>query len=72
MPKTVKCPLCRQEISWENNPFRPFCSERCKIRDLGHWASGDYAVPGESASPPETDGEPPVVPSSKKEPPTSH
>jgi endogenous inhibitor of DNA gyrase (YacG/DUF329 family) len=27
------------------NPFRPFCSERCKLLDLGHWLSGSYGVP---------------------------
>ena len=31
------------------NPFRPFCSERCKMIDLGTWASEGYRVPGERA-----------------------
>ena len=38
----VKCPKCGVEISWEDNKFRPFCSEKCKITDLGAWASEDY------------------------------
>jgi len=38
------CPLCRRNTQWENNPFRPFCSERCQLIDLGSWASEDYAV----------------------------
>ena len=42
---TVKCPRCRQETSFEDNPFRPFCSERCKLIDLGKWISGSYRVP---------------------------
>jgi endogenous inhibitor of DNA gyrase (YacG/DUF329 family) len=29
----------------DNNPFRPFCSERCKLVDLGNWLDGAYAVP---------------------------
>ncbi len=37
MPLTVKCPTCRDETAWENNPHRPFCSERCQLIDLGAW-----------------------------------
>jgi uncharacterized protein len=40
-----RCPLCRRETSWENNPWRPFCSERCQLIDLGKWASEEYRVP---------------------------
>ena len=40
-----RCPLCRRETSWEDNPWRPFCSERCQMIDLGRWASGDYRMP---------------------------
>jgi hypothetical protein len=43
----VKCPTCRQRTEWENNPFRPFCSERCKLIDLGAWATGEYIIQGE-------------------------
>ncbi|HDN94890.1 MAG TPA: DNA gyrase inhibitor YacG [Nitrospirae bacterium] len=43
----VKCPTCKQKIEWENNPFRPFCSERCKLIDLGAWAKGEYKIEGE-------------------------
>jgi len=42
----VKCPCCKKETSWDGNPFRPFCSERCKMIDLGAWASEEYRVPG--------------------------
>jgi len=41
----VKCPHCKKETPWEGNPFRPFCSERCKMIDLGAWASEEYRVP---------------------------
>lgn len=33
--------------TWEENPWRPFCSERCKLLDLGKWASDEYRVEGE-------------------------
>ena len=42
----ITCPVCKNITTWEENPFRPFCSERCKLIDLGAWASGDYKVPG--------------------------
>ncbi|MBI3075558.1 MAG: DNA gyrase inhibitor YacG [Deltaproteobacteria bacterium] len=42
----VRCPWCRAETAWEGNPWRPFCSERCRLLDLGAWASGRYAIPG--------------------------
>jgi endogenous inhibitor of DNA gyrase (YacG/DUF329 family) len=42
------CPICRKPVSWETNPLRPFCSQRCKTLDLGAWASGAYQLPGES------------------------
>ncbi len=45
--KRVHCPICRKETVWENNPFRPFCSKRCRLVDLGKWAKGDYRIPGE-------------------------
>lgn len=44
--KMVKCPQCgRLALFSEENPFRPFCSERCKLIDLGEWASGGYSIP---------------------------
>jgi uncharacterized protein len=46
----IKCPHCRKEaVLGPENPFRPFCSERCKMIDLGTWASEGYRVPGERA-----------------------
>jgi endogenous inhibitor of DNA gyrase (YacG/DUF329 family) len=42
----IRCPICREMTTWEENPWRPFCSERCKIKDLGAWASEEYRVPG--------------------------
>jgi endogenous inhibitor of DNA gyrase (YacG/DUF329 family) len=45
--KKVKCPVCGTRTVWEDNPFRPFCSERCRLLDLGKWASEDYRIPGD-------------------------
>ncbi len=33
-----------------SNAFAPFCSERCKLIDLGKWASGEYVIPGAPVS----------------------
>lgn len=41
----VKCPICSKKVKWEGNPYRPFCSERCKLIDLGKWIKGEYAIP---------------------------
>ncbi len=43
-----RCPVCRIEVGWEDNPFRPFCSERCQLRDLADWLGERYRIPGES------------------------
>ena len=40
-----KCPICSKAVVWQDNPDRPFCSERCKLLDFGHWADEDYRVP---------------------------
>ena len=45
MSFSLKCPACKKEVLWSDNPFRPFCSERCRLVDLGAWASGDYKIP---------------------------
>lgn len=41
----VKCPGCNKMTTWEGNKWRPFCSERCKMLDIGAWASEDYKAP---------------------------
>ncbi len=43
----VKCPTCGNEVVWNGNEHRPFCSERCKLIDFGAWADGEYRVPDE-------------------------
>ncbi len=57
---TVKCPRCGTEVEFEGNPYRPFCSERCKLIDLGKWIEGSYrlspkAKEAEEESPPAHD-----------------
>jgi uncharacterized protein len=39
----MKCPICKKEVQ-VNNPETPFCSERCRIIDLGNWASEKYVI----------------------------
>jgi uncharacterized protein len=46
--RTVPCPTCREAVEWSpESPWRPFCSERCKLIDLGAWFSEKHAIPGE-------------------------
>jgi uncharacterized protein len=49
----IKCPTCRRELEWDAAPYRPFCSERCRLIDLGAWLSEQRAIPGEATSAPE-------------------
>jgi endogenous inhibitor of DNA gyrase (YacG/DUF329 family) len=39
----MRCPICRKEVQ-SDDPFVPFCSDRCRIIDLGNWASGKYVI----------------------------
>jgi len=44
--RKVRCPQCGGDSLWSpENPWRPFCSERCKQIDLGAWASSSYRIP---------------------------
>jgi endogenous inhibitor of DNA gyrase (YacG/DUF329 family) len=44
-----RCPTCHEPATWEGNPSRPFCSERCRLVDLGAWVTERYRVPGDPA-----------------------
>ena len=46
----VKCPTCQRSIEWAQTLYRPFCSERCRLIDLGGWLSERNAIPGEAAA----------------------
>ena len=43
MPKAIFCPTCKSAVTTDNENF-PFCSDRCRLLDLGKWASGDYKI----------------------------
>ena len=44
--RIVACPTCGKPVAWTvENAWRPFCSERCRLIDLGAWASEQYRVP---------------------------
>ncbi|TIX51746.1 DNA gyrase inhibitor YacG [Alteraurantiacibacter aquimixticola] len=47
-PKVKACPICKKPRSQE---FAPFCSARCKDRDLARWFNDSYTVPGERVNP---------------------
>jgi uncharacterized protein len=41
---TARCPICRKPTNSEANSDFPFCSERCRLLDLGNWASEKYKI----------------------------
>lgn len=46
--KEINCPNCGKKNTWHSeNKFRPFCSDRCKLIDLGDWADEKHRVAGE-------------------------
>ena len=52
IPITLNCPHCAKKIRWSNEfPDRPFCSERCRLIDLGEWASEGHRIAGEALEP---------------------
>jgi len=56
MVKTVSCPQCDNPVPWQDEQaWKPFCSERCKLIDLGDWASENHRITGEPAHLPEND-----------------
>ena len=54
--KTVACPVCNKPVAWSPvSRWRPFCSERCRLIDLGEWLDEEKRIPGEPHIPPEQD-----------------
>ncbi|CAH0534440.1 DNA gyrase inhibitor YacG [Vibrio stylophorae] len=46
----VKCPTCQNQVAWqESSEFRPFCSKRCQLIDLGEWADEEKRIAGAPA-----------------------
>jgi endogenous inhibitor of DNA gyrase (YacG/DUF329 family) len=58
---SVRCPTCGK-IVLQKEPGFPFCSERCRLIDLGKWASGAYVIPAAGGG-----EESPAVPSSSED-----
>jgi endogenous inhibitor of DNA gyrase (YacG/DUF329 family) len=44
MQPTVKCPTCKKSGPWFEGKFGPFCSQRCKLIDLGKWLNSEHAI----------------------------
>ncbi len=45
-PIIAKCPTCGTPVKWEKeSAWRPFCSERCKLIDLGDWLDENHRIP---------------------------
>ncbi|MGA7800960.1 MAG: DNA gyrase inhibitor YacG [Gammaproteobacteria bacterium] len=48
-PTVVSCPTCGKPVEWTSaNAWRPFCSERCRLIDLGAWIEEEHRIPGDS------------------------
>jgi len=46
---TVACPHCQKKMTWDSSsPFRPFCSEQCKLIDFGAWVNERHVIMGDS------------------------
>jgi hypothetical protein len=57
MATVVKCPTCRRPVEWSaESVYRPFCSDRCRLIDLGAWFSEQHKIPDE----PETQEDEPL------------
>jgi endogenous inhibitor of DNA gyrase (YacG/DUF329 family) len=49
---TLPCPTCQRPVEWSAEAkWRPFCSERCQLIDLGAWMTEKHAIPGEELNP---------------------
>jgi hypothetical protein len=59
--RTLKCPTCGHSVSAEpDRRWQPFCSERCRLIDLGDWMGGRYRIPTDETAPAD-DSEPPLT-----------
>ena len=55
-PKPVNCPQCKKLVPPDAKSF-PFCSERCRLLDLGNWLDGRYRIASTDERKAELDGE---------------
>lgn len=68
LPRMVACPRCGAAVAWTPaSRWRPFCSERCKMIDLGAWAAEAYRVPVEAPSDADESEAPDPAPSPRGE-----
>jgi uncharacterized protein len=50
MTAVVKCPTCGRPVEWsDESAYRPFCSDRCRLIDLGAWLTEQHKIPDEDA-----------------------
>lgn len=56
--RVVKCPQCAAEVDWSTNQYRPFCSERCRVVDLGAWLDEEYTIASPFTDESADDGDP--------------
>lgn len=47
---SVDCPRCKKKFNYYSSEFRPFCSEKCRLIDLGQWLNESYSVPVQKLS----------------------
>jgi len=51
MVTIVKCPTCKRPVEWsQESVYRPFCSDRCRLIDLGAWFGEQHRIPDESST----------------------
>ncbi|HLW75013.1 MAG TPA: DNA gyrase inhibitor YacG [Gammaproteobacteria bacterium] len=56
--KTVECPHCGKPVPWtDESKWKPFCSERCRLIDLGDWLTEKHAIASEDTPPDQDDSE---------------
>ncbi|MDG2307920.1 MAG: DNA gyrase inhibitor YacG [Candidatus Binatia bacterium] len=55
--RRIQCPQCGAGVIWKEAKSRPFCSERCRLIDLGSWLDERYVIPGEPGGVPDDDGD---------------
>lgn len=60
-----QCPVCNAAVSLETTPTAPFCSDRCRLIDLGRWLEEGYSVPHVPSDDKEDDGDGETVDLSK-------
>ena len=46
----VSCPTCKKKFEYYSSEYRPFCSEKCRLIDLGQWLTESYTVPVQKLS----------------------